>query len=71
LIIGGDKVHRIEAQPVTPPLELWDWAACCEKSPAMAEQLLATHSDTVAKEFLDSLAAPYEPFYTPDHRPAA
>jgi hypothetical protein len=69
LILGGDRVLRVEGEPITPPLELWDWAGCREKLPAMASRLFSEHADMIARNFLHSTAEPYEPFYTPDNPP--
>jgi hypothetical protein len=66
LIVGGDKVYRVEGEPVTPPLELWDWAACKERLPTMAEHLFSAQNEQVATAFLANQAAPYGPFYTPE-----
>jgi hypothetical protein len=69
LILGGDKVLRVDGEPITPPLEMWDWAGCREKLPAMAEKLFADYGKAIAERFLQSPAAPYQPFYTPDNPP--
>jgi hypothetical protein len=70
LILGGDRVMRIEADPITPPLELWDWSGCRDALPSMANRLFEQHGKDVAAMFLYSEAEPYVPVYTPHSSPA-
>lgn len=69
LILGGDKVHRVDAQPITPPLEMWDWARCRAKLPTMADDLFIDHGPAVESVFLRTPAAPYAPVYMPSNPP--
>lgn len=69
LIVGGDRVLRVDAPPVRPRIELWNWARCRAELPAMADNLFNEHGARIAREFLDAPAAPYAPFYTPDAPP--
>lgn len=70
LIVGGDRVLRIDAPPVRPKIELWDWARCRSELPHMAERLFEEHGERIVREFLASPAAPYMPFYTASSPPA-
>jgi hypothetical protein len=71
LIVGGDRVLRIDAPPARPPIELWNWARCRSELPQMAERLFEEHGERIAQEFLASPATPYRPFYTPSSPPVA
>jgi uncharacterized protein len=70
LIAGGDRVLRLDAPPVSPRIELWDWARCRAELPQMAEELFQTNSRSIAEQFLRSPTERYLPFYTPGNPPA-
>ena len=65
LIVGGDRVLRVDAPPVRPRIELWNWARCCAELPAMAEALFQEHGARISQEFLSTRAAHYVPIYKP------
>jgi hypothetical protein len=71
LIIGHRRVVRIDSEPLSPPLEMWDWARCCQLLPKLASNLFATHSKDIATEFLEMPALPFKPIYTPSTPPPA
>jgi patatin-like phospholipase/acyl hydrolase len=70
LIVGGDRVLRLDAPPVRPKIELWDWARCRRELPEMADRLILASLDRIWREFLSEPAEPYTPFYTPTSPPA-
>lgn len=69
LIVGTDRILRIDTPKVTNPIELWNWARAKAELPAHAEALLAEHASRVHKEFLYGSVAPYVPIYSPRSPP--
>ena len=69
LIIGGDRVLRIEAPAVRPEIELWNWERCRAELPAIADRSFEEHGPRISKEFLSTVAAVYSPYYTPASPP--
>ncbi len=61
LLIGADRVIRVDLPPLTPAIELDDWRRATKELPSLAEAALAQYGDDIATRFLDSFAAPYEP----------
>lgn len=69
LLIGRDRLTRIDSPPIRPKLELDDWARCRDILPAKAHELADRHAQEVAARFLTVPADPYEPIYTPASPP--
>jgi len=70
LIVGHDRVLRIDAEPIDPKIGLYDWARCRDVLPKIAAELYDLYGDTTAHMFLDIPALKYEPIYTPKSPPA-
>jgi patatin-like phospholipase/acyl hydrolase len=70
LVVGTDRIFRLDSPRVTNPIELWNWARAKAELPAQGEALLAEHADRLHAEFLYGAAAPYAPIYTPTSPPA-
>ena len=71
LIIGGDNVLRVDAEPVEPKIELSDWKRSCEMLPDIGATLFEEYGSHVAEQFLQTLALPYSPLYTPKRPPSS
>ena len=71
LILGGDRVVRIDSDPISPKLELFDWARCRDVLPGVADGIVASVGGLAARFFLSDAAEPYRPFYTPHSPPSA
>jgi patatin-like phospholipase/acyl hydrolase len=70
LVVGTDRIFRLDSPRVTNPIELWNWARAKAELPGQGEALLAEHADRLRAEFLYGPAAPYAPIYTPTSPPA-
>jgi len=70
LLIGRDRLLRVNYPPIKPKLELHDWSACRRILPARAAELLERYGETIADVFLQYHAATYQPIYTPTNLPA-
>jgi hypothetical protein len=71
LIVGSDRVLRLNAAPVEPKIELWNWARCRRELPAVAQQLFEQSPQSILEQFLYSRADNYIPIYDPSKRPAS
>lgn len=69
LIVGGHRIIRVDAPPVAPKLELWNWARCRAELPAMADRLFEQRGEDVAALFLRAPADHYRPFYSAEQSP--
>jgi len=69
LLIGRDRLLRVNYPPIRPALELHDWARCRELLPAKASELMSQFGDKAAEMFLYSAADAYQPIYTPSSPP--
>lgn len=69
LVVGTDRIFRLDGAPTTNPIELWNWARAKAELPAQGEALLAEHADRLYGEFFYAPAAPYLPVYTPASPP--
>ena len=56
LILGGDRVLRVDGKPITPPLELWDWAGCKENCPNSQNELFNEFEAPIVDGFLQGSA---------------
>jgi len=63
LLLGGDKVLRVDAQ-LTDPIDMDDYARSAAELPGAAEALFAEHEDAL-REFFDVQRPPYPAFYGP------
>ncbi len=70
LVVGTDRIHRVDGPKVTDLIELWNWARAKVELPKLAEALLEENADLLSKQFLYGTAAPYEPLYTPRSPPS-
>lgn len=62
LLVGAERVLRIEPPSTPAPIELDDWTRAAAELPAVAETALGAMGDDVASGFLSEPAALYEPF---------
>lgn len=69
LLIGRDRLFRLDCPPIAPAIGLDDWSRSCEILPGKAKALVDEHGGRIAAEFLDVAAAPYEPIYSPANPP--
>ena len=61
LLIGADRLVRIEPPTNAKPIELDDWRRAAAELPLAAEAALDAHGDEVATQFLDRPALPHDP----------
>ena len=59
LLIGADRVVRIDVPEVDGLMELDDWRRAVERLPAAARAALVENGDRIAATFLSERAAPY------------
>ena len=71
LIIGGDRVFRVDAPAVRPKIEMWDWSRSKKEIPEMGRTLFTEWGERVRTAFLAEPASAYDPIYTPDKPPTA
>lgn len=65
LVIGGDRVLRLDLPPQASPIALWDWRRARNELPAAGEALIEAIGDIPSVMFLKRPAAPYTPIYSP------
>jgi len=65
LIVGGDSVLRVDAEPIFPKIELSDWKRSCAMLPEVGDSLFDRFSEAAEKMFLRELSIDYEPLYMP------
>ena len=73
LLIGADRIHRIDAPPAGKPIDLDDWIRAHAELPPAASAVLDRCGDCLASTFLSDPAQPYQPIYetsgaTTDHQ---
>lgn len=61
LLIGADKIVRVNAPTSEKKIELDDWSRAVEELPGDADSALGEFGDAVGSIFLQELAAPYQP----------
>ena len=61
LLIGADRVVRVDVPAMEPPIELDDWSRAAAELPVIAHEVLAGCEVQVAETFLAEGANPYEP----------
>jgi hypothetical protein len=71
LIASGDRVLRVDAPPMSRPIELWDWERAAGELPPLGEEMIGLLGRVPAYRFLKTTASPYRPFYTPLTQPDA
>ena len=64
LLLGADRVHRIDAPTSDQKIQMDDWRRAVDLLPAAAEQALAHHGAEIAAAFLSQPADPYMPLVT-------
>ena len=65
LLIGAERLMRIDAPTQGRPIELDDWSRAVAELPTAAEQMLAEHGKLIADTFFREPAEPYRPCTTP------
>lgn len=65
LLIGAERLMRIDAPTQGTPIELDDWCRAVAELPTAAEQVLAEHGKLIADAFFREPAEPYRPYTTP------
>ncbi len=60
LLIGADRLRRIEPPANAEPIALDDWRRASAELPAAAEAALDARGEEVAQQFLDRRALPYD-----------
>ena len=65
LLIGAERLMRIDAPTQGKPIELDDWRRAVAELPRAAKQVLAEHGEAIADSFLRRRAEPYRPYKTP------
>lgn len=63
LLIGADRVYRIDRSSDAPLIKLDDWLAACSTLPAEANATIEKTESDLAQFFLSSKAAIYRPHY--------
>jgi hypothetical protein len=58
LLIGRDRLFRLDCPPIAPAIGLDDWSRSCEILPGKAKALVDEYGARIAAEFLDSPAPP-------------
>lgn len=66
LIIGSDRLLRLDLPPQHKSIELWDWASAKVDLPGAGEALIDAVGDLPARMFLQHRADPYRPIYVPE-----
>ena len=61
LLLGADRLVRIEPQTKAKPIALDDWRRAAAELPLASEAALVAHGDEAAARFLDRPALPYDP----------
>jgi patatin-like phospholipase/acyl hydrolase len=65
LLIGRDRLLRIDAPGMTDAIGLDDAARAITELPPIAKQLASENDEIVAERFLSSVAQPYRAYYGP------
>ena len=65
LVVGGDRILRLDLPPEQSPIPLWDWARARTELPSAGERMIEDLGDLPAKMFLYEPASPYIPIYQP------
>ena len=66
LLLGADRVHRIDAPHTPKPIELDDWVRAHTELPRAASAALDRCGDRIASTFLKAPAQEYRPVQTAD-----
>ena len=66
LLIGADRVIRIDAPPTKAKIELDDWRRAVDELPGAAETAIDEMGAEVAEKFLKERGVPYEPIRATD-----
>ena len=61
LLLGADRVDRIEPDPSGRPIPLDDWERANAELPSAAAAAVDEHGEKVLSSYMDHLAAPYSP----------
>ena len=62
LLIGAERLMRIDAPTTDKAIELDDWRRAVAELPGAADQALAEHGEAIADVFLTEPAEPYRPY---------
>ena len=71
LLIGAERLMRIDAPTQGTPIELDDWSRAVAELPIAAEQVLMEHGKLIADAFFREPAEPYRPYTTPIAAPVS
>ena len=64
LLLGADRVDRIEPDSTSPPIPLDDWKRARAELPRAAAAAVEEHGQKVLSSYMDHPAAPYSPHDT-------
>ena len=65
LLIGANKVVRVDVPESDDPIELDDWLRSSQELPEVANATLVDNASRVAERFLSKRAVPYAPVTQP------
>lgn len=71
LLIGRDRLLRVDCPPITPTLQLDDWGGSKDLLPTKADELVSKYGERVAAEFFGTTVAKYKPLYDPNNLPGS
>ena len=64
LLIGADRVLRVDAPLNGKPIEMDDWGRAKAELPDAADKSLAEYGEQIRRDFLAEPTVPYHPFET-------
>ena len=62
LLLGADRVDRIEPDGDGPPISLDDWKRASSELPEAAAAAVDKHGETVLPSYVEHVVAPYSPY---------
>lgn len=63
LLIGPERIIRINPPPLDRPIDLDDWGRAVAELPSAADSVLDEWGDAIVSSFLTEAAIPYTPYY--------
>ena len=61
LLLGADRIDRIDPPQFGPPMDLDDWKRASAELPRAAAAAVDEHGEKMLSSYMDHLAAPYRP----------